>query len=225
MAMDFPASPTNGQVFTSGGVAYTWNGYAWIGGGIPAAGADAPPDGNEYVRVNGVWRMVKQTLIPTVGGTSIDIAVPSWAKAVEINSFCFATGSNNLTMRYSADGTTFLAGATDYSYGGPYHIGTGAGTFSQIVGTTTAQIPLAGTGDNYSLPIVIRTILNVVRAATIDHFMSKTFGHSYNGAQLSSTTWYHGSSNVAALGLRLAALRLMTAVPFNDGSQIHCRWL
>lgn len=32
MPMDFPASPTNGQVFTSGGVAYTWNGYAWVGG-------------------------------------------------------------------------------------------------------------------------------------------------------------------------------------------------
>ena len=55
MAMDFPSSPTNGQVFTSGGVVYTWNGYAWIGGGIPAAGADAPSDDKQYVRKNGLW--------------------------------------------------------------------------------------------------------------------------------------------------------------------------
>jgi hypothetical protein len=33
MAMDFPASPTLNQVFTSGGVTYAWNGYAWVGGG------------------------------------------------------------------------------------------------------------------------------------------------------------------------------------------------
>jgi hypothetical protein len=38
MPMDFPASPTNGQVFTSGGVSYTWNGYAWVGGVAGGAG-------------------------------------------------------------------------------------------------------------------------------------------------------------------------------------------
>src|SRR3954464_2167217 len=36
MAIDFPASPTLNQSFTSAGVVYTWNGYAWSGGG-PAA--------------------------------------------------------------------------------------------------------------------------------------------------------------------------------------------
>lgn len=34
MAIDFPASPTLGQVFTSGAVTYVWNGYAWEGGGV-----------------------------------------------------------------------------------------------------------------------------------------------------------------------------------------------
>src|SRR4051812_27573289 len=33
MAIDFPASPTLNQSFTSAGVVYTWNGYAWSGGG------------------------------------------------------------------------------------------------------------------------------------------------------------------------------------------------
>jgi len=30
MAMDFPATPTNGQVYTVGAVSYTWNGYGWV---------------------------------------------------------------------------------------------------------------------------------------------------------------------------------------------------
>src|SRR5262245_23898730 len=29
MAFDFPASPTNGQEYTSGGMTYVWSGYAW----------------------------------------------------------------------------------------------------------------------------------------------------------------------------------------------------
>jgi len=46
MAFDFPSNPTNGQVFTAGGVTYAWAGYAWTitgtaGGGVSIA--DAPP--------------------------------------------------------------------------------------------------------------------------------------------------------------------------------------
>src|SRR5262245_66634927 len=32
MAYDFPASPTVGATFTSGGITYTWNGYGWVQG-------------------------------------------------------------------------------------------------------------------------------------------------------------------------------------------------
>ena len=37
MAFDFPASPTNGQVFTSGGVSYVWNGQGWVQQGAPGS--------------------------------------------------------------------------------------------------------------------------------------------------------------------------------------------
>lgn len=30
MAFDFPSSPTTGQIYTSGGVSYQWNGYGWV---------------------------------------------------------------------------------------------------------------------------------------------------------------------------------------------------
>ena len=38
-ALDFPASPTVGQVFTGGnGVIYTWNGLLWVASGASAGG-------------------------------------------------------------------------------------------------------------------------------------------------------------------------------------------
>jgi len=37
MAFDFPASPANGQVFTSGGVSYIWNGQGWVQQGAPGS--------------------------------------------------------------------------------------------------------------------------------------------------------------------------------------------
>jgi hypothetical protein len=31
-ALDFPTSPTNGQIYTANNVTYTWNGTSWISG-------------------------------------------------------------------------------------------------------------------------------------------------------------------------------------------------
>src|SRR4051812_18262792 len=116
MAMDFPSAPTLNQVFTSGGIAYTWNGYAWIGGAIPAAGADAPSDGGEYVRVNSVWRLKEQSFDAS-GKTTQDIPIPATAKMVQLIGQCVsASGTGNqLVMLVSHDGTTFLSGAADYT--------------------------------------------------------------------------------------------------------------
>jgi hypothetical protein len=36
MAFDFPSNPVLDQVYTSGGVTYTWNGYAWVKGSSTA---------------------------------------------------------------------------------------------------------------------------------------------------------------------------------------------
>jgi hypothetical protein len=48
MALDFPTSPTVGQVYTVGSLTYIWNGYAWEGGGsvaLPSVAvvSDTPP--------------------------------------------------------------------------------------------------------------------------------------------------------------------------------------
>ena len=43
-AIDFPASPTNGQVFVAGnGVTYVWNGTLWLAGTTASMSSDTPP--------------------------------------------------------------------------------------------------------------------------------------------------------------------------------------
>ena len=43
-ALDFPASPTNGQVFVGGnGVTYTWNGTIWLASSMASQASDTPP--------------------------------------------------------------------------------------------------------------------------------------------------------------------------------------
>jgi hypothetical protein len=227
MAMDFPTSPNPGQTYTYAGITYTWNGYGWIGGALGSAAiiSDAPADGNDYVRVNGAWRMVKQTITPTVGALSVDIAIPSWAKMAELDFSLFcAAGTNILAAQVSGDGSTFLAGATDYAYAGPYNI-LNPITFGATGITQASSLSLSGNNDNTDVPLTLQMKANVVRGATSNQFAMKSFGEGYNVGQTYITTWYHGSVNIAALGLRLAAFRFLVSRAFQAGSQIQCRWL
>jgi hypothetical protein len=230
MAMDFPTSPNPGQTYTYAGITYTWNGYGWIGGALGSAAviADAPADGNDYVRVNNTWRMVKQTIIPTVGALSVDIPIPSWAKMAELDLSIFcATGTNNLNLQVSSDGTTFVAGASDYNFGGPYHLNASPGTFGAATPTTNGTaFTICGTHDHPDVPVISKIHSNVVRAVTTQQFAFKIYSESYNAAQNYVTVWYHGSTgNLAGAPLRLAAYRITSTKTFLAGSQIQCRWL
>lgn len=94
MAIDFPASPTIGQIVVVGGTRYIWDGTAWnvISNAVP----EAPQDGNLYGRQNAAW---EQIIIPDV---------PDTTTAERRNRFV------NPTMRISQD--PFLADGTSGFY-------------------------------------------------------------------------------------------------------------
>jgi hypothetical protein len=50
MAINFPASPTTNQIFTSGSLKFIFNGTSW-----DAVATDAPSDTNAYGRKAGAW--------------------------------------------------------------------------------------------------------------------------------------------------------------------------
>jgi len=115
---------TGGGAFGVG----SWVKLKWHGASadIPQSNApgEAPQTGGEYVRVNGIWRLKSQTLVLD-GATQVGVpvAVPTNARAVKFSG-SINIGNNaaslSASMRWSVDGTTFPAGAADYSYSGSY---------------------------------------------------------------------------------------------------------
>lgn len=83
-----------------------------------------PNDGCEYVNVNGVWRKKSQTLIldGMSFATGASVTVPTGARAIKyrVQARWASATAFYLTFRVSVDGTTFLAGASDYTVSGDY---------------------------------------------------------------------------------------------------------
>jgi hypothetical protein len=191
---------------------------------INASIPSVPNDGNEYAWVNNAWRMVKQTLTPAAGSIWVDVPIPTWAKAVQIDGACFVAIGGLMVLRVSSDGTTFYGGASDYYTGGPFHQTTPT-TYGVNAIALAPQINISASTDTLSVPILFRTMINVTRGATDQFFFVKSYTSSFVAASGYYTTWFMGNFILAAAGLRLAALRIFTSTTFNAGSQIHCRWL
>jgi hypothetical protein len=221
MAMDFPASPTNGQTYTSGNVTYTWNGYAWVAG--MQAFVDAPSDDGEYVRVNGVWRLAKQTLLPAAGTSAITVSVPAHAKAVEYDFHIVGSGSFNVQLQAATVGSNFHVTSGDYGVGGPYHQLTGAGAYATLpYGAGTAAVLTSGC-DAPDIPSVGKGLLNVEKSG--GYFIAKTLANTYYSSYSHTTTWYMALVALGKPETRLTALRWQVPTTFMAGSQIHLRWL
>lgn len=81
MAYDFPASPTNGQIYTpAGGPSYKFQSPVWV---MLASGiGEAPVDGQLYGRQNGAWGLVSPLAMPT--GAVIDSVFGTYALNADI---------------------------------------------------------------------------------------------------------------------------------------------
>jgi hypothetical protein len=60
MSIDFPNSPSIGQVFVGPKGSFTWDGVKWA----PSSMSDAPSDGNIYGRQNDAWAVVTTGAAP-----------------------------------------------------------------------------------------------------------------------------------------------------------------
>jgi len=159
---------------------------------------------------------------------SKDIAVPAWAKGVEMIGAVYSSTTSLVQMRVSFDGTTFPSGASDYQNVGGLHAG-GTAAFSNNALASASSIALTLSSDSVSFPHAFDMQMNLVRPATGAFFHSKTNSHTYDSAAASlyRQQWWSGNP-VPALSTALAikALRLFPfAGTFAAGSYVHVRWL
>jgi hypothetical protein len=99
MAMVFPTSPTVGQVFTSGGRSWVWNGSAW----------DSPARDNPTI-VSGL----QQVLYFTSSGTFTKATYP-WLRAVKVKAVgggaggggCATTGASQISIANGGSGGAY----------------------------------------------------------------------------------------------------------------------
>ena len=216
-----PASPVSGQMWweSDSGRLYVWfvdgTSSQWVQINAPLAPFDdAPSDGNEYVRVNGVWKLKHQTFVPS--STALVIPVPVGAKHAKIYGRIFWTGTGmNLAMRMSSDGTTFPAGASDYVYGGQQMVTGSSGSPIKIALATGGTIPITPNAysDSPNFPIMFDGHISVYRPTSIAGGFTASFvGHNYHSAvtALNQHTLSIGYNNGGHAGIaQLAALQFV----------------
>jgi hypothetical protein len=95
MALDFPNSPTVGQIFSGPKGTFSWDGVKWVP--VTAGGfGDAPSDGNSYARKNAAWSAIAGTLVAfNYYSSSQTITIPAGATKAVIELWGGAGGSGN----------------------------------------------------------------------------------------------------------------------------------
>jgi hypothetical protein len=163
-----PTNPVNGTLWyeSDTGTLFVYyddgNTRQWVqAGGI--TGPAPPMDGNEYVMVNGVWRLKAQTF-NLAGLAEQIVTVPTWGPS-ELRFTVVVTGSMAMRMQLSEDGTTFASGAGDYSNSGQSFY-TGSATSPAKSTATSANFVLTGTCDHATIPLVSTGIVKLVRFGT-----------------------------------------------------------
>ena len=143
-----PADPTPGTMWweSDSGNLFIFvddgNSAQWVQATI--ANMSLPPsDGNEYAMVNGLWRLKSQTF-NLEGLLTYEFNVPATAKMARFSGQygLSVNGSpQQMVMRASLDGATFLAGAADYYYVGMSHY-SGASGYQHITPAGSAYMYL-----------------------------------------------------------------------------------
>jgi hypothetical protein len=97
MALDFPNSPTVGQIFSGPKGTFSWDGVKWVP--VTAGGfGDAPSDGNTYGRKNAAWSAIAASaglVAFNVYSSSQTITIPAGATKAVVELWGGAGGTGN----------------------------------------------------------------------------------------------------------------------------------
>jgi hypothetical protein len=207
VAFDFPASPSQGQIYApTGGPAYQWDGEKWKGG------QPSGPQTEQFFDASGL--------------ANVDIQVPTWAKGVEITGNTMSASGTYPVLRVSMDGTTFLAGATDYSNVGPIH-NTGSSGYAVAALATGDHIQLGLNSDVPTFPQLFTANMTLVRPTTSTSYHLKNYLSLFQSLAANQYRTYWNTGEVRnATGLAIKALRVLcNGGTFNAGSWVRVKWL
>lgn len=221
MAIDFPASPTVGQLYTYAGKTWKWNGKGWelvagvgptgaTGAGSPGATGPTGSAGGGVVQSGGKVLIQAQTVASTVATVDFTSGIDATYDEYELHYYNVVlsdtSGNTLFCIRISQDaGTTWKSGASDYQWTAAY-MGDG-GNVSAIGSLTAAYIQLS----YYNTPANAVPIVGVTRFWTpANTTLKKVFMTDINGQGISGTDLYRGvatgfyyTNNNAINGVRL----------------------
>jgi hypothetical protein len=193
-----------------------------------------PQDGNEYVMINGLWRLKSQTVILD-NQAQVDVSVPTGAKLVKLAGAAYQPNATatSFVMRVSMDGTNFMAGASDYYYSGFIHYTANTPTAVQnLPGATVGYGLLTYNGTNLTMAHIFNGHMQTARVMTAVNshltglFDGDTFGAS--GYATSMTRVMVLDTNMGgASALAVKALRFFWAAGgnFMPGSYVDLEWV
>lgn len=189
---------------------------------------EAPSDSGEYVRVNGVWRLIRQSF-DTAGKITQDIPVPTWGPTqARLTTYTLVPStSNTLAWRISTDGTTFPSGASDYADGGWYHTSSGAGAFGNS-SLTARSYWYGGVASFGNVPFQMDLVVVLVRSTSALYFSFRSSTTDWTSSSMNHQmqSGYAGGA-VFGTGLAIKALRWFTvnATPVPSFGKIVVEWL
>lgn len=168
----------------------------------------------------------KVETIPLAGLSAVDLTVPAGATMVRITTFSQNTSGGALWMRFSGDGTTFLAGASDYSHA---NILANGGSVAAGAASSTNAISLNNPSDNNTTgayPQLFQTIVSLTRQNTNGTFMVMSDSIGFDSTSNFRRSLWHGRIGPAVMTqLSLAKVRVLVSTgSWATGSQMFVEW-